>query len=366
MSVTSGRKCIVSIVKETMSDRAEAPSDVTHAMTEPVLNPPSFQSVYILLARKALVKYSGCCHSTPHSRPNSPTTTQTPHPSRPIHRTSSTSASPRTSSHNPTLTHPPSTSRRHLPTHEPFNAPLRPHKPSPTTSPTSPTSSSSRPPTTTHPLKPNPNNNTWTPSTLRKERAEFFETRVTGQAEIWGSLRLACEALWEGDVATAQGIVDAVGVTVPTGDLVEGVFDERGGLYVLPGWVVGEPEGGVLVEEEEVEDGGVEEEEEKGGDGVGRGEKEKGKEVLESVVGMVKVRARLSDRGGPDVVVLVGREERVGVLGRRVAEEAKLSGQARIKILYLGKILKDNESLLAQGWREGHVINALVFPIRDV
>ncbi|KAL8800441.1 MAG: hypothetical protein Q9182_005194, partial [Xanthomendoza sp. 2 TL-2023] len=340
----------------------------------------------------------GCCHSTPQPRPDSPTTFQAAHPSRPIHRTTSTTASPRTSSHTPTLTQPPSTSRRHLPAHEHFNAPLRPHKPSPTTTTTTTTSSSSSRPT--RPPK------TWTPSTLRKERAEFFETRVTGQAEIWGSLRLVCEALWEGDVATAQGIVDAVGVTVPTGDLVEGAFDERGGLYVLPGWVVGEPEG--LVPEEVEEEGG----EERGGVfGDEDGREEKGKEVLDTGVvagGTVRVRARLSDRGGPDVVVLVGQDERVGTLGRRVAEEAKVkpspllflaSGsfffsppprphwkkpmfpfgstkekcadvggnitqlpiQARITIMYLGKILRENQSLRAQGWREGHVINALVF-----
>ncbi|KAL8847042.1 MAG: hypothetical protein Q9221_007902 [Calogaya cf. arnoldii] len=135
----------------------------------------------------------------------------------------------RTSSHTPTLAHP--SSRRHLPAHEHFNAPLRPHKPSTS----SPTSRHAAP-------------RTWTLSQLRKEREDFFETRVTGRSEIWGSLKLCCESLWEGDVATAQGILDAVGVTVPTGDLVQGAYDEMGGLYVLPGWVVGEPEG--IVDEE--------------------------------------------------------------------------------------------------------------------
>lgn len=28
---------------------------------------------------------------------------------------------------------------------------------------------------------------------------------------------------------------------------------------------------------------------------------------------------------------------------------------------YMGKILKENASLEAQGWRDGHVVNALVF-----
>ncbi len=147
---------------------------------------------------------------------------------------------------------------------------------------------------------------------------------MTGRAEIWGSLKLCCESLWEGDVATAQGILDAAGVTVPTGDLVQGAYDEMGGLYVLPGWVVGEPDG--VVDEEEGEEG-KELALGEGGKDVGSFEK-KGKEVAVDagggVEGMVRVRARLSDRGGPDVVVLIGREDSIAVLARRIAEQAKV------------------------------------------
>jgi hypothetical protein len=32
-----------------------------------------------------------------------------------------------------------------------------------------------------------------------------------------------------------------------------------------------------------------------------------------------------------------------------------------VRIAYMGKILKENETLVAQGWKEGHVVNALVF-----
>ncbi|KAI4263611.1 MAG: hypothetical protein L6R42_001246 [Xanthoria sp. 1 TBL-2021] len=292
----------------------------------------------------------GCCHSTAHSTDSSstpylphqqPPTTSSSRATaqQPSDRTSSPSI--RTSSHTTTLAHP--SSRRHLPAHEHFNAPLRPHKPSPTS------------PSSRHAPR------TWTLSQLRKEREEFFETRVTGRAEIWGSLKLCCESLWEGDVATAQGILDAVGVTVPTGDLVQGAYDEMGGLYVLPGWVVGEPEG--VVDEEGQEQEGRELVVGEGGEDVGSGEK--GKEVAAEgrggMEGMVRVRARLSDRGGPDVVVLVGRKDSVGVLARRVVEQAKLLPKSRIRIAYLGKMLKEGESLQAQGWKEGHVVNALVF-----
>ena len=39
----------------------------------------------------------------------------------------------------------------------------------------------------------------------------------------------------------------------------------------------------------------------------------------------------------------------------------QIIGDGKIRIAYLGRILKENKSLVAQGWHEGHVVNALVF-----
>jgi hypothetical protein len=40
--------------------------------------------------------------------------------------------------------------------------------------------------------------------------------------------------------------------------------------------------------------------------------------------------------------------------------DIQIASTHRIRIAYLGKILKEQEALLAQGWKEGHVVNALV------
>ena len=40
---------------------------------------------------------------------------------------------------------------------------------------------------------------------------------------------------------------------------------------------------------------------------------------------MINVKARLSDRGGPDVVISMGQQEVVRLLAGRVAEEANVS-----------------------------------------
>ncbi|MCJ1322111.1 hypothetical protein MMC15_007456 [Xylographa vitiligo] len=165
----------------------------------------------------------------------------------------------------------------------------------------------------------------------------------------------------DGEVETAQGILDAAGVTVPTGDLVNGVYDEAGNFYQMPEQVVGDPDN-VVVED----DGAVEAEMAKGGEGemdeeeLERRREEKGKGVLKSG-DLVKVRARLSDRGGPDVVIMVSKEQSVRVLIRKIQDEIEMPGKGKVRIAYLGKILKEGETLLAQGWREGHVVNALVF-----
>ena len=131
--------------------------------------------------------------------------------------------------------------------------------------------------------------------------------------------------LRDGDVSTAQIIVDAAGITVPTGDLKNGVYDEAGNLYQLPEHVISDPENTVVDREDiskgegESKDVTDDEEEE-----MERKREEKGKQVLKSG-DVFKVRCRLSDRGGPDVVVCVGKDQSVRVLVRRVVEEANVS-----------------------------------------
>ncbi|MCJ1406927.1 hypothetical protein MMC19_000997 [Ptychographa xylographoides] len=179
---------------------------------------------------------------------------------------------------------------------------------------------------------------------------------------------MATDLLRDGEVQTAQGVLDAAGVTVPTGDLVGGVYDEGGEFYQLPEAVIADPENVVTDEGDgdgEERKGGLEADAEADGrdlneEELERRREEKGKGVLKSG-DLMRVKARLSDRGGPDVLVTLSKEQSVRVLVRKIQEEAGIPGKSKVRIAYLGKILKDGETLLAQGWREGHVVNALVF-----
>jgi hypothetical protein len=72
---------------------------------------------------------------------------------------------------------------------------------------------------------------------------------VTGSQEIWACLHRAVEYLQQGDIATAQGLLDAQECTCPNGQIWNGVYDDTGVLYKIPEWLIIEPTG--LVDEED-------------------------------------------------------------------------------------------------------------------
>ncbi|RYO76036.1 hypothetical protein DL766_009590 [Monosporascus sp. MC13-8B] len=248
-------------------------------------------------------------------------------------------------------------------------------------------------------------NRPWTRTVLDTERADFFDTRVTGRQEVWQGLHAALQVLWEADLrraaaaaarendppdgdadgealakqdadaeadaevslATAQSILRASEITLPTGDLVHGVYDSLGNYYALPEWIVCDPDnvaegsGARAADHKAGEDDDGEEglDEDMDKDAALRRREEKGKAVA-NVRNTVKVCARLSENSR-DVTVRAGADDSVRKVARKVAEESGLPSSKRIRLAYMGKILKENSSLQAQGWQKGHIVNALVF-----
>lgn len=227
---------------------------------------------------------------------------------------------------------------------------------------------------------------TWTRAKLRQERIDFFDTRVTGRQEIWQTIRTALEVIWDADptmaslvgdddseintaLATAQSILRAAEITLPTGDMANGVYDVLGTYYALPEWIVSDPvnavdsadeqHAGVGVDRKEDLTGGEETAEEAEEEETIRRREEKGKAVA-TVVNTIKVRARLSENG-QDVIVHVASDEFVKSVIRKIARETDIKFHRSIRIAYMGKILKENASLEMQGYRPGHVLNAFVF-----
>lgn len=137
-----------------------------------------------------------------------------------------------------------------------------------------------------------------------------------------------------GGMATAQGILKAAEVTLPTGDLSNGVYDSLGNYYALPEWVVCDPTN--VVNNGEVQRQSAAQDDKGEGDLTGddtaeeldedealRRREEKGKAVVD-MKNLVKVRARLSENH-PDVIISIDADESVRSLARRIVEESGVS-----------------------------------------
>lgn len=185
----------------------------------------------------------------------------------------------------------------------------------------------------------------WTRQKLDNERTEFFDTRVTGRPEIWQTIHAAVDVLQEpggeacDGLATAQSILSAAEISLPTGDLANGVYDSLGNYYQLPQWVVSDPNNlSVASEVDELadisttgEDEDTAEEEIESDslvDDAERRRHEKGKGVVDAQ-DQITLRARLSETG-QDFDVSVSKSETVRCVIKKLACEASVSDSASL------------------------------------
>ncbi|TPX34161.1 hypothetical protein SmJEL517_g03090 [Synchytrium microbalum] len=96
------------------------------------------------------------------------------------------------------------------------------------------------------PLKPKKALAEWSHTTpltkiqLTSMRNQFWDTQpsYSGRIEIWQALRAAAEA---SNLELAQAIVDSASISVPSGSLEDGAYDELGNLYVIPNYCITDP-----------------------------------------------------------------------------------------------------------------------------
>lgn len=155
---------------------------------------------------------------------------------------------------------------------------------------------------------------------------------------MWQTIHAALGVLWEPNaqedgssgLATAQMILSAAEVSLPTGDLANGAYDALGNYYQLPEWVVADPRN-VTTEPDDGAKGELSiageettaEEEMSEDEDMERRRKEKGKEVID-VEKQIPLRARLSENG-KDIALKVGESEPAKNVARRIAEDAGVS-----------------------------------------
>lgn len=132
-------------------------------------------------------------------------------------------------------------------------------------------------------------------------------------------------------LATAQTILTAAEISLPTGNLVNGAYDALGNLYALPEWVVADPDNMADDRDPDAKgDGSTAGEETAGEDDddadseeAERRREEKGKGVLDERE-MVTFRARLSETGR-DIKVTAAKTDSVRSVIKKITEQSTVS-----------------------------------------
>lgn len=191
---------------------------------------------------------------------------------------------------------------------------------------------------------------------MDRERTDFFDTRVSGRPEIWQTLHAALDVLWTADItgredpndssddnsaplalATAQSILDAADITLPTGNLADGAYDLLGNYYQLPAHIVSDPRNIVSGDDDNDDDrfgeaktaedttaGADDDDDDFGEDEAERRRLHKGKAVV-NVSDQVLAVVRMSNTAR-DLKLDVGKDESVRSIIHRIVEESNVSG----------------------------------------
>ncbi|KAF3000137.1 hypothetical protein E8E13_005007 [Curvularia kusanoi] len=209
----------------------------------------------------------------------------------------------------------------------------------------SPTTSKNR-----HRFRPltDPSSQAWTRARLEKERRDWWDTRVTGDTQIWRCLQAATEVLQAGDVATAQSLLDASGCTCPTGQLWSRVYDDRGNEYKVPEWLVLEPSG--IVEDESIS---------------ATEDKVDETAVMDGpeLDGECIVRVRLSE-ASQDLRLAVRKRDTIASIREKLKEQAQLADDQRVVLVYNGHVYDDRDTLEANAYWDfdnNYILSCFIF-----
>ncbi|KAJ3183604.1 Ubiquitin domain-containing protein 2 [Gaertneriomyces sp. JEL0708] len=178
---------------------------------------------------------------------------------------------------------------------------------------------------------------------LHRQREAFWDTSpaYSGRAEVWQALRAACESQ---SLELAQAIIDSANVTVPTGSLCDGCYDELGNSYVIPALCIVDPKNLIRDRDKEKDDSETISDvklDQAMGSGAAGGP------TMELV-------ARLST--GKDLKLAVTKKDTVASVKRLVEAQSALDGQRSIRIFYFGRQLDEQTMIGDLKLSEGGII----------
>ncbi|CAG8581419.1 8998_t:CDS:2 [Ambispora gerdemannii] len=194
---------------------------------------------------------------------------------------------------------------------------------------------------------------------LKMQRDAFWDTAPSyeGRLEIWQALRCACESE---DLILAQAIIDSANITIPTGNLTNGCYDELGNRYVIPVYCIVEPVN--LIKESDSE----------GGTSSHQADDNMDSKLLSESAASVtttddntfydhNLTVRLSNHA-KDVRISVNlKQETIGTLRQKLCANEELDGQEfNARFFFLGRMLDDDTKLADVKFEEGQVLQALI------
>lgn len=210
-----------------------------------------------------------------------------------------------------------------------------------------------------HSLKP-PRLCSWTSdqpitmSNLLRLRKEFWETAASygGSPEIWNALQLVLETIPK-SLVTAQAIINTAGIILPTGDLIDGSYDERGFYYFIPPYIFSEPTNLILETSEKTINDNLT-------SAIKVNKEMELNELHNSEIKdkhSIEIVVRLSDTS-KDISIKIDSKDSIANMKQHVARVAGI--KKPMHFFLLGKMLSDEKSLIDQGWQEGRIVQALI------
>lgn len=184
------------------------------------------------------------------------------------------------------------------------------------------------------------------------QREEYWSTRIGGNVIMWQAIRTASDAMLQNDSALANAIIEASGISTPSGSL-DTCYDETGYLYKIPRFCYSDPveltEGNQAVELVAVE--------------VSKKDKGTGSPVKLKVrvnPGDINMQINVSSN---DTILDVKRAvQEYSVVAQSKEASIPFCDENRQRIMFMGKELKNSNLVSQAGMEDGRVVQVFLRP----
>lgn len=185
------------------------------------------------------------------------------------------------------------------------------------------------------------------------QREEYWSTRIGGNIIMWQAIKTASEAMIQNDSALANAIIEASGISTPTGSL-ETCYDETGYLYKIPRFCYSDPfeliEGNQVVELTAAVE-------------ISKKDKGTGSPVKLKVrvnPGDINMQINVSSL---DTILDVKRAvQEYSITAQTKDASIPFCDETRQRIMFMGKELKNNNLVSQAGMEDGRVVQVFLRP----